>query len=265
MKQRVQRGSIGLLFIGALALLLASCSTSGRSTDHADARQAALFGDSLSAEAQPYYDELARAAGAVAHTYDALAGTAICDWLTRMAEVEAEYHPEAVELEFSGNNLTPCMDGYKVYSSRYYEKYRADTMKAIEIFTAGGSHVFLIGAPITRAQQSVPGWQKLNMQYEEIAAADPAHVTYVDAGASVELPRHTYTDTLPCLEHEPCAGPVVGGVHSNVVRSTDGIHFCPSVVGDDAGVIGRCAVYSSGAYRYAKAMADALTKNRSGS
>ena len=257
MKHRAWRATIGVV-IGTLTLLLSGCSTTRTSSP-----QIALFGDSLSWEAQPYYDELAHNAGDVPHTYDAYGGTAICDWLTRMTEVEAQYHPNAVELEFSGNNLTPCMEGYELYSPRYFEKYRADTMRAIEIFTAGSAHVFLVGAPITRAQQMVPNWQKLNMQYEEIAAADPAHVTYVDAGTAVELPGHTYTDTLPCLAHEPCTGPMVDGVHSNVVRSTDGTHFCPSDTGNDSGVIGGCTAYSSGAYRYAQAMIDALTAKAS--
>ena len=261
----MRHGIFGLVFVVALTLVLTGCSNSApeasteTSTTHAVSTQIALFGDSLAWEAQPYYDELARAAGDVVHTYDTHGGTAICDWLTQMRQVQAKYHPTAVQLQFSGNNLTPCMEGYELYSPEYYEKYRADTLSAIEIFVAGGAHVFLIGAPITRAQQSVPDWQRLNMQYEEIAAADPAHVTYVDAGTAVELRGHRYTDTLPCLEHESCTGPVVDGVRSNVVRSTDGVHFCPTEEGDDSGVIGGCSVYSSGAYRYAKAMFEALS------
>jgi hypothetical protein len=263
-RYRARPRTFGLAFGVALTLVLTSCSNTApeasteTSTSEATAIQIAVFGDSLAWEAQPYYDDLARAAGDVAHTYDSHGGSAICDWLTQMRRVQAKYHPMAVQLEFSGNNLTPCMKGYELYSPEYYEKYRADTLNAIRIFTAGGAHVFLIGAPITRAQQSVPDWQRLNMQYEEIAAADPAHVTYVDAGATVELPGQRYTDTLPCLERESCTGPVVDAIRSNVVRSSDGVHFCPTEKGLDSGVIGGCSVYSSGAYRYAKAMFDAL-------
>jgi hypothetical protein len=68
------------------------------------------------------------------------------------------------------------------------EKYKADTLTAIEIFLSGGAHVYLIGAPITRAQQSVPDWQMLNLQYEAIASSDPRHVTYVDAGTPSKIP-----------------------------------------------------------------------------
>ena len=75
----------------------------------------------------------------IAHTYDFYGGTAICDWFTRMHEVESLYHPKSVQLEFSGNNLTPCMDGLELCSQPYYEKYKADTLTAIEIFVSGGA------------------------------------------------------------------------------------------------------------------------------
>jgi hypothetical protein len=255
MRHRARRALLCTVLFVTLPFL-SSCSSSALTRTHI-----ALFGDSLSDEAQPYYVELVHAAGDVAYTYNSYGGTAICDWLTEMSEVEAKHHPKAVELEFSGNNLTPCMDGYELYSPQYYEKYRADTLRAVKIFKAAGTHVFLVGAPIARSQQSVPDWEKLNMQYEEIAAGDPKHVTYIDAGTAVELPGHQYTDTLPCLEDEPCTGPVVEGVHSNVVRSNDGTHFCPTKDANESGVIGGCPVYSSGAYRYAKAMVDALKAN----
>jgi hypothetical protein len=240
------------LALAAASVLFASCSTGSTPTE------VALFGDSLSWEAQPYYDELIHADKENAHTYDSHGGTAICDWFTRMHEVESQYHPKSVQLEFSGNNLTPCMEGLELYSQQYYEKYKADTLTAIDIFVSDGAHVYLIGAPITRAQQGVPDWQTLNMQYASIASAEPGHVTYVDAGTAVEDPGHAYTDTLPCLAHEQCNGPIVNGIASNVVRSADGVHFCPTEEGNDAGVIGGCSVYSSGAYRYAEAMVDAL-------
>ena len=135
---------------------------------------------------------------------------------------------EAIILEFSGNALTPCMAGLSYYTPAYYAKYRADTMAAISTWVRTGAHVFLIGAPVTRQQQeSVPLWDALNLQYAQIAAADPVHVTYVDAGAAVEGPGGVYSQTLPCLIGEPCTGPVVDGVPSNVVRAADGVHFCP--------------------------------------
>ena len=68
MKHRAWIATIGVV-IGTLTLLLSGCSTTRTSPP-----EIALFGDSLSWEAQPYYDELAHAAGDVPHTYDTYGG-----------------------------------------------------------------------------------------------------------------------------------------------------------------------------------------------
>jgi hypothetical protein len=217
-----------------------------------------LFGDSLSFEAQPYYTPLIEASGQTVLTYDSFGGTAICDFLPKMSEVEGTHHPLAVELEFSGNALSPCMKGFTAGTQAYYDKFRADTKAAIKIFLPAGAHVYLIGAPIAKSQQSDPNWDQLNRQYAEIAATDPLHVTYVDAGAAVEGPGHTFVETLPCLPVEPCTGLAVAGEPSNVVRSPDGAHFCPVKTANKEGEIPGCPVYSSGAFRYAFAMVGAL-------
>jgi hypothetical protein len=253
---------LALVALVIVVLVLVSCGSSPPSTPQSKQypSDVALFGDSLSGEAQPYYTDLIHATGETALTYDSYGGTAICDWLSRMREVESQYHPKAVELQFSGNALTPCMAGYQPPSSAYYEKYRADTEAAINIFVGSGAHIYLIGAPISRAQaQSDPNWDALNKQYAAIAEANPRHVFYVDAGVAVEGPNHTFAETLPCLDLEPCLGPVVDGVPSNTVRAPDGAHFCPVKHGNEAGVIGGCPTYSSGAFRYADAMVTALS------
>lgn len=217
--------------------------------------QVALYGDSLSMQSQPYFKRLLAAADTSNTTYySSHGGTAICDWLAKMRKMAATLHVKAVMLEFGGNAITPCMAGVGYYTPAYYAKYRADTMAAIAIWVDTGAHVFLIGTPVTRAQQeSVSHWDALNLQFAQIAAADPGHVTFVDAGAAVEGQDGTYAQTLPCLIGEPCTGPVVNGVPSNVVRSADGVHFCPV-----AEVRESCPVYSSGAFRFADAMVHGL-------
>jgi hypothetical protein len=218
-----------------------------------------LFGDSLSGEAEPYYTRLMEATGQSVLAFDSYGGTALCDWLLTMRRVAGTVHPTAVELQFSGNAYTPCMKGFKPGTPAYYRKYGADTEAAIKIFVPVGAHVYLIGAPISRGQQSDPNWHDLlNRQYAQMALSDPLHVTYVDAGAAVETAGGAYTQTLPCLPLEPCLGPVVSGVRSNIVRAPDGAHFCPVKSTDRAGVIAVCPTYSSGAFRFALAMVGGL-------
>jgi hypothetical protein len=168
----------------------------------------AIYGDSLSTQAEPYFKLLMRAEDASNTTYySSYGGTAICDWLRTMRSKAARNHLQAVVLEFSGNAGTPCMAGIGYYTPVHYAKYRADTLAAIAIWVATGAHVFLVGAPVTLQQQeSVPNWSAPNSQYAQIAAADPEQVTYIDAGATVEGPGGTYAQTFPCFIGEPAPG-----------------------------------------------------------
>ena len=81
-------------------------------------------------------------------------------------------------------------------------------------------------------------------------------MTYVDAGRAVEGSGETFTWTLPCLPIELCTGPAVAGRRTNVVRSPDGVHFCLVGIDNAPG----CGEYSSGAFRFALAMATPVIK-----
>jgi hypothetical protein len=180
-------------------------------------------------------------------------GTATCDWLSKMAAAAAD-HPAAAVFVFSGNAFTPCMDGVTLRSPQYYDLYATDTEQAIGIFRAVGAHVFLVGTPID--QSSVAGWDRLDDIYRQLAEANPLAVTYVDAGAAVESPSGAFTWALPCLSIEPSCG--ANG--TDVVRSPDGIHFCPDGTPSTRGVTGACDEYSPGAFRFALAIVSAMTQ-----
>ncbi len=212
-----------------------------------------LFGDSLGYQAQPYLDMFfaeTRNDTVSNHTFG---GTATCDWLSKMATAAAE-HPQAAILVFSGNAFTPCMDGVVLHSPQYYDLYATDTEQAIGIFAAVGAHVFLVGTPID--EFSAPGWDRLDDIYRQLAQAAPHAVTYVDAGAAMESLGGGFTWTLPCMSIEPSCGP--NG--TNIVRSPDGIHFCPDGTPATQGVTGPCDEYSPGAFRFALAIVSAVTQ-----
>src|SRR5262245_37089350 len=213
-----------------------------------------LYGDSLAWESQDHFVAAVTLGTGVTAVGRTFGGTAICDFFELMRE-DAKSHPAAVVLEFSGNRFTTCMhhpDGEGMGDGDAYMKYAGDVEEAVRIFTSVGTHVYLAGAPVSRP---VPGsFQRgrvLNVMYAWVAVVSPpGTVTYVDAGAAVQQGTE-YTDQLPCLPEEPCPNP--GG--SIVVRSYDGVHLCP---GDDTHrdpVSRRCLVWSSGAYRFARAMA----------
>jgi hypothetical protein len=163
-----------------------------------------------------------------------------------------------VIIEFSGNALTPCMhddNNAPLISEAYFSKYVHDAGEALRIFTPTGAAVYFVGTPISRHATEVhdPDAGRLNTLYSEIAAL--AGAKYVDAGATV-LDHGRWTATMPCLVSEPCTGTADGTDHGvNVVRSPDGVHFCPNAGPAAHGVTDGCAVWSSGAYRFGTAMA----------
>jgi hypothetical protein len=252
---------------GALVLPKSGASAIGSSrhpkailaTAHGEPSRAAhetvdLFGDSLGYQAEPYVDMFFAETVNYTVSNNTYGGTATCDWLSKMAAAAAE-HPRAAILVFSGNAFTPCMDGVALRSPQYYDLYTTDTEQAIGIFRAAGAHVFLVGTPID--ESSVAGWDRLDSIYRQLAQDDPLAVTYVDAGAAVESPSGGFTWQLPCMKMEPSCGP--NG--TNIVRSPDGIHFCPDGTPANAGVTGPCDEYSPGAFRFALAIVSTVTQS----
>ena len=218
-----------------------------------------LYGDSLAFQAQDSFKQALTQAGSVSVQTFTFGGTAICDWFTQMQTDAETRRPEAVVVEFSGNTFTPCMRdgvGQPLAGASKLEKYRADAQEVINIFSAVGAQIYFVGAPISRAAAEAHSadWNQLNSLYATLSGQRP-DVTYIDAGDAVE-DHGAYTDTLPCLADEPCTGGVDAlGRRVNVVRAPDGVHFCPNASGAVLGVTADCPVWSSGAFRYGRAMA----------
>lgn len=215
-----------------------------------------LYGDSLAWEARdsfndsfadhPHTDVYTRTFG----------GTAICDWLDQMAADAASLAPGIVVIEFSGNSFTECMhdaNGVALTGAAIDERYAVDAASAIEIFASIGTHVVFAGAPVF-GPNAATGGGRLNSLYRELGD-DHDGVWYTDAGRSV-LDGDSYTITLPCLSSEPCGGGYTSdGLLVNVVRNPDGVHFCPVSGVAVQGVTDDCPEWSSGAYRYGRALA----------
>ena len=218
-----------------------------------------LYGDSLAWEAEASFVAAFAGERGVQVLTRTWGGTAICDYLDWMRRDAATLAPGAVVLEFSGNALTPCMAEaakHGIDGDAYWARYRADAQTAIDIFAPTGTQVFFAGAPMSRSQATTGDFHggMVNAMYAEIARANTG-VRYVDAGAAV-LDGDRWTATLPCLPGEPCTGGVDGvGRAVNLVRAPDGGHFCPASEEAKQGVVAACPVWSSGAFRYAYAMA----------
>jgi hypothetical protein len=218
-----------------------------------------LYGDSLAWEAQDVFVQAFADRTGLQIVVRTFGGTAICDWLDKMADDAATLAPGAVVVEFSGNAMTPCMldvNGNPLTGAAYLDRYAADAEAVIATFVPTGAQVVFAGAPISRSAEESGDFNggKLNAVYEQLARVHDG-VRYTDAGATV-LDEGHWTATLPCLPFEPCTGGLdASGRAVNVVRAPDGGHFCPTSEGAVHGVTGTCPVWSSGAFRYGTALA----------
>ena len=159
-------------------------------------------------------------------------------------------------LEFIGDVFTACNDGVQVGTAQYYAKYKDEIRTAISIFRSVGASVVLIGQPADRTALLTRNELALNKLYRSIAKATTG-VSYDDAGQAV-MAKGQFTWTLPCLSGQPCTGP--NG--TNIVRSPDGVHFCPNGQSTPDRGLEDCDVYSSGAFRFASAMLKAALGSR---
>jgi len=219
-----------------------------------------LYGDSLAWESQEHFRDAFAGNPDVDVITRTFGGTAICDFLDDMRDDVATLRPVAAVVEFSGNAFTPCMmdrAGQPLRDEAFLERYRADAAALVGIFGPAGTEVYFAGAPIPRPSDGRGHFNggKLNAMYQRIASSHAPQVQFVDAGAAV-LDGGRWTETLPCLRDEPCTGGTdASGRAVDVVRAPDGDHFCPASAAARAGVSGPCPVWSSGAYRYGRAMA----------
>lgn len=224
----MKRGVVVLAIVVALAAFTWFAASSSSSTPtarstHSQSRGPVLvYGDSLIEQASPYLrsTDQVRAFG----------GTALCDWVDKMARAATVEQPSVMVVEFVGNDLTPCMQGYQT-PDQVRAKYEADMGRLKRRVDAP---ILWVGPPAFRDR--APATLGLY-------SSEPR---FVDAGEAV-LNDGAYTDTLPCLADE---GWIQGCVNGRIrVRASDGTHFATSGSG-----------YSAGGRRFADAIDNAVRK-----
>jgi hypothetical protein len=116
----MKRVLVVLVIVAALAAFISwsSSSTSTAGTAPSRSRGPVLvYGDSLIEQASPYLQSTDQVS--------AFGGTALCDWVDNMAKAASVEQPSVMVVEFVGNDLTPCMQGYHT-PDQVRAKYEAD-------------------------------------------------------------------------------------------------------------------------------------------
>jgi hypothetical protein len=205
-----------------------------------------LVGDSIAEETAPYLEDALDGPKLVPRVFG---GTAPCDW--SLDDVHA-HKGDLIVISFTGNSATPCMaapGGGYLQGDALVAKYAKDVGALVEGLRGEGAEVLLVGQPErgpgANGAEDVHG---INDAYK--ALADQDGVSFVDAGAAVETDDGAFAANLPCLDGERECGPD----GRNPVRNIDGVHLCPKTPGGR-----QCKVYSSGAFRFAGAIADEIS------
>ncbi|NNE73445.1 MAG: hypothetical protein HKN26_07265 [Acidimicrobiales bacterium] len=245
-----------LVVAAALVAVASSCTSQAGPIDAGPdgVVRVALWGDSLAHEAATYFvDAFVDQPMQVEVGTGALGGVALCDSVEPFIAKTAEVEYDAIVLAYSGNAFTPCMRddiGDPLRGTAHTARYQQALERIEATARERGIALFIAGAPM--AQTASPEATSLIEMYRRFADRSDV-TTFVDVDDAL-LEDGRWTATLPCL---PIEGPEQGCVDGRIaVHAPDGAHFCPTAEPAVLGVINECDAWSSGAYRYAQALAD---------
>jgi hypothetical protein len=225
------------------------------------------FGDSEGAETDQFLGgALTDAAGVpttfVAHDFP---GTAVCDWIDNGTMTTAT-NADVVALFFTGDGLSPCTDPSAHLSPMALADLTvADMEIAVNLLLTGTVEHVLVISPIPRPPSTIAHAYLATQLEAMVRGLHNPRVTYVGSPSLSVSPTGAAPTTMPCTGLEIaggiCQGPVVNGVRTNLVFSTNG-HFCITSLTNDAPAVGTtpapCPGFQPGAWRWANAEAKAI-------
>ncbi len=218
------------------------------------------YGDSFAFDAAEHAHHLLETGGRLQVVGASFHGVAVCDLLPQMRSDVASQDLFAAVMVFAGNAFTDCMkkpDGRQLSKRATLKKFETDLQAAVDMFVAEGTRVYLGTVPTSRLQESFGSdWSLATNRVVRRVAKRTARAKVIESAAVVLNADGDYTETLPCLDFEPC----LNGKR-NLIRESTGIHFCTSGYEDVAVAIDTCPVWSSGAFRFAAALTSPVVED----
>jgi peptidoglycan/LPS O-acetylase OafA/YrhL len=173
-----------------------------------------LEGNSLADEVEPCLGQILHDRGATLNQ-TLVGGFLICRDTPKIEQEARQEHPVAAILFL-----------FVAYNFNCGKPWHGPIDRLVAFYKSQGIHVFLApSVPVVEGGRDdlAPGPPLEYAYYRQLAAADPANITFVDAGRFVRDDHGTYLWRMPCLDRgEPGCAPddTVG------VRFVDGVHFC---------------------------------------
>ena len=228
-------------------------------------KTALTYGDSITWESN--WETVHQFAGKTGWTFHlhAYPGTAVCDWLPWLADDLATFAPSVVGIETAGNWFRPCMIDANgnlpaLGSPAFLAKYQANLATFFATVTATGAKVVFIQSPPMLDSTRNAAITRLNVIARSLAA-NYHGVSIATGPRNAVSASGKYVAVKPCLTIEltnPSCGQAGPGLIDirTIVGIQTGLHFCPD--GLQAGYPYPCDVYSSGEYRFGRALANTL-------
>jgi hypothetical protein len=217
-----------------------------------------ILGDSLTWESRVQIaDQMATRHRSWAVSVVAFGGTAPCDWLPWLKASIATFHPTEVAFLTAGNQGPTACSSQPMGSEAYIAQYRADIEALYATATASGARVvFFMPPPFydpvrDAAARLVAGWAtNLAYQYPGVSIANQVRSAFGS---------NKFVSVKPCLTTETAVMGCDPITHTIPIRTIwphldMGLHLCPSGL-FGLPVNGVCPSYSSGEYRFARAIA----------
>ena len=224
-------------------------------------KTALIYGDSLTWESSPDAKKLFDAKSGWTAYFHPFPATAPCQWNNWLPQDLATYSPSVVSITTAGNAYSsafPCMvdpngNPLTIGSDAYYAKYTADLNTFFATVTATGAKVvFFKAPPMLDATRNAAVIKIANIATQ--LAANYHGVSIAGNIRNALAKNGKYTAYKPCLTTESTQPDCVNGVIPirTIVGSQTGLHLCPGGLPTVYPYF--CPTYSSGEYRFAKAL-----------
>jgi len=256
--------TVFLIFVLTVALGGSASRSAPSATPISTPATVVFYGDSILSEAHhALVADFVTKPGWTVKVND-LPAAAVCDWQSKLRYDLAALHPKIVVLETFGVSLTPCMHGLIRSTPAWEEKYRSDLNLFLRTATDAGARVLLVKPVVIdpiRARRKYhayfPG--PYSKTLTSIAMSDAKKYPGVSVTAappdSLLTSTGSFTLSKACRAGESAAMGCDAATRTILVRNPDGIHLCPLAYKPPLGMFAGCPIYSSGAVRYASALA----------
>ncbi len=187
-----------------------------------------------------------------------------CDWLKGFPRELRTARPAVVGLLSAGDSAaTKCMmssaGGVPLGSPEYYRRYRDALVGIFDEATSAGARVVYFEPPPFADPAREAAARRVAAIVRSLLPQHPG--VMVSTAVRDALSDHgRYSETLPCSStevHQHRCGPSGRiSVRTRPGLLDSGLHLCPAGLVPNAPIV--CPVYSGGAVRYARAVADAM-------